>query len=144
MSSLRSTSLPATYHGAAVAVGRAADVQAVALAQRVVREPPVPAAFAAFVVADHAGRLRQILVQEVGERPLADEADAGAVLFRGYGQAGAARELADLAFQQIAEREQNVGQVRRRHGSAESSSDPCRDRGLCKAAARRRSTVSRA
>ncbi len=79
----------------------------------------MPAAFAAFVVADDAGRFRQILVQEFGERALAYEADAGAVLFFRHGQASAACEVAHFALQQIAEREQNVDEVFRRHAVKE-------------------------
>ena len=49
--------------------------------------------------------------EELRERPLADEADAGAVLLLGDRQAGFAGDVADFGLQQIAEREQHVAQV---------------------------------
>ena len=86
------------------AVGDTADVKAVALAERVVREATMPAALDSAVVANDAGIVGQVMVQEIRERPLADEADAGAVFLFRDREAGLAGELAHLTLHEVAER----------------------------------------
>ena len=100
-------------------VGDAADVEAVALAERVVGEAAMPAALDPMVVADDARIVRQVLMQELRERPLADEADAGAVLLFGDGEAGLTGELAHLALRELAERHQHVDEILGGHGVQE-------------------------
>src|SRR5690606_11220405 len=69
------------------------------------------AELAAVGVADRAWVRRQVAAEKLGERPLADEADAGAVLLLGHGQARGAGALADLGLGQVAEREQHVREL---------------------------------
>ncbi len=79
----------------------------------------MPAALLPRIVANDAGVLGQVLPQELRERPLADEADAGAVLLVGDGEPGLARDLAHLALRQLAERHQHVDEVGGRDGVQE-------------------------
>src|SRR6185312_8685287 len=59
----------------------AADAQALALAQGVETQALMLAQHPAPVALDRAGLLRDVAVQEFTERALADEADAGGILF---------------------------------------------------------------
>src|SRR5665647_3593229 len=59
----------------------AANAQPLTLAQRVETQAHMLAQNAALVVPDGAGGLGDIAVQEFTERPLANKADAGGVLF---------------------------------------------------------------
>src|SRR6185295_14635767 len=61
-------------------IRRAADVEAVALTERVVGETAMPAPLDTQIVANDAGLVGQVLAEEFREWPLADEADARAVL----------------------------------------------------------------
>src|SRR5690349_16446778 len=58
------------------------------------------------LVDDRPGQLRQVAVQELPERPLADEADTGRVLLRVIWQSGLARDAAHFGLAQAAQREQ--------------------------------------
>ena len=104
----------------------------------------MPAALDALVVANDARIVRQVLTQEFGERPLADEADAGAVLLLGDGEAGSARELAHLALRELAERHQHVDEILGGDGVQEVALILAGVRRLCAAAARRRPSSTRA
>jgi len=63
---------------------------------------------AAAVVADRAGRVAQIARQELAERPLADEADAGGVLLLRVGQADVLGDAAHFGLAQLAHRKQRL------------------------------------
>jgi hypothetical protein len=80
----------------------AADAQARALAQRVEGQAHMLAQLAAAVVQDGTRLLADVAVQEVAERPLADEADAGRVLLLGVGQADLFGNAAHLGLVQLA------------------------------------------
>ena len=72
--------------GVAIARAAAAQADALALPQRVERQADVLADFLA-VRRLHRSRLgRQVAVEEIAERPLADKADAGGILLLGIGQ----------------------------------------------------------
>src|SRR6185312_7371842 len=58
-----------------------ADADALALSDRVEAQAHVFAERAAAVVANRPGRVREVTVEELAKRPLADEADAGRILF---------------------------------------------------------------
>src|SRR5262245_42621830 len=75
-----------------VAALRSADAESRALADRVEGEPDVAADDALFRRADRAGRAREVVVQELAERPLADEADPGRVFLRVHWQFRLARD----------------------------------------------------
>src|SRR5438552_5493100 len=60
-----------------VAVAHAADAQALALAERVIRESRMRSDGPAFRRDDWPRIARQIPREEIAKRPLADEADAG-------------------------------------------------------------------
>src|SRR5688500_8246050 len=74
---------------------------ALALADRVEREPDVLPDDFSFRGLDGSRHSRQIAVQEIAERTLADEADAGRVLLRVVRQAGLERDAPHLAFLQL-------------------------------------------
>jgi len=84
----------------------AANAQALALAQRVKAQAHMLAQNAAAVVPDRAGRLGDVAVQKLAEGPLADEADAGGVLFPGVGQANLTGDAPYLGLAQLAHRKQ--------------------------------------
>src|SRR5262245_5168402 len=75
-----------------VAAFRSADAEPRALTDRVEGESDVAADDAPFERADSAGRAREVAVQELAERPLADEADPGRVLLRVRRQPRLARD----------------------------------------------------
>src|SRR6185295_8329132 len=87
------------------------DADALALAYGVEGEPDVLAEDLPLGRLDRAGRLRQVAVQELAERPLADEADAGRVLLGVVRQPGLERDAAHFALLQIAHREYHAGEL---------------------------------
>ena len=91
----------------------AADVQALPLADGVVHQALVLAEHASVVERADLARLgRQVAHQELAERALADEADAGGILLGRDMQAGPLGDLAHLALVHRAEREQRLRQLR--------------------------------
>src|SRR5271155_1524735 len=60
-----------------------------------------------------AGRGVEVAAQEFPERPLADEADPGAVRFVEYGQSGRMGAPSNFLFAQFAERKHATGECRR-------------------------------
>ncbi len=93
--------------------------QALALAQRVVSEPRVSAHLAPLRRDDRAGLARQVAREEVPERPLADEADAGRVLLRPRRDADPLRDRAHLALGRVAQGEQHRRELRLREAMQE-------------------------
>src|SRR3569832_1848920 len=73
--------------GLGAAVLLPADAEPLALAEGVVRQALMAAADVAFGCSHVAGVARQVAFEEFAEVALADEADAGAVLLGGVGQA---------------------------------------------------------
>src|SRR5690606_4340375 len=98
--------------GRGVETAHAADLQAFALAQGEVEHAGVAAHHAAVGGADLALAGGQVAREEAAEVALADEADAGGVLFRGGRQGGVARDAAHFALGQPAQREHGGGQLR--------------------------------
>ncbi len=98
--------------GIAVAVAAAADADALALPQRVERQADVLADGLAVRRPDRAGLGRQVAVEEVAKRPLADEADAGGIFLPGVGQADLGGDLAHARLGHLAQREQRAGELR--------------------------------
>src|SRR4029078_13176257 len=89
----------------------APQADTLALADRVEREPDVLANDPPCAV-DHRSRLlRQITVEELAERTLADEADSRRVLFRMVRQPGFQRSAPHFAFLQLADREQRAREL---------------------------------
>ncbi len=107
--------IPGLLAGAA----HAADLEALPLAQRVVHQAAVRADHATFGRLDAAALGGQVLREELGERPLADEADARAVALVVHGQRAFVRDVSDLALRQVADREQGLCEHRARHGVQE-------------------------
>ncbi len=66
----------------------------------------------AFRRLDRAGLGRQVAVEEVAERPLADEADAGGILLLGVGQADLGGDLAHARLRDLAQRKQRARELR--------------------------------
>src|SRR5690606_24934126 len=87
--------------GRTAATALAADADSPALTQGVVRQPDVFAHRAPRGADDRAGCMRQVLLQEVAERPLADETDAGAVALGGYRQSSRMRKFPHLLLVQF-------------------------------------------
>src|SRR5206468_7804484 len=87
----------------------AADAQALALSQRIERQALVLADRAAARVLDRPRLLADVAVQELAERPLADEADAGGVLLLRVGQAHLFGDLPHHGLAQLADGEQRLG-----------------------------------
>ncbi len=77
---------------------RAADCEAGALTERVERQPAVLTEHAAIQILDRPRIRRDVTAEELCERPLADEADAGAVGLVVHAEAGAARALTHLGL----------------------------------------------
>ena len=90
----------------------AANAQPLALAQRVKAQAHMLAQHAALIAFDQAGCLRNVTVQKLAERPLADKADAGRVFFLRVWQANLVSYPAYLGLFQFAHREQRFGQLR--------------------------------
>src|SRR6185436_20291814 len=84
-----------------------AYADALALADGVEREPDVRADAHALGRHDRPGLARQVAVEELAERPFADEADPGRILFRMVRQPGLGCERANLGFLQFAQRKQH-------------------------------------
>jgi hypothetical protein len=93
-------------------LARAAEPDAAALAYGVEGEPDVLADPAAILVDDRPGGLRQVAVQELAERPLANEADAGRILLGVVRQPRLARDAAHVRLPQLAEREERARELR--------------------------------
>lgn len=96
----------------AAAVLAAAEADALALAERIEREADVLADELAVRRLHRARFRRQIAVQEVAERPLADEADAGRILLLRVRQPDLRGDLAHLRLRDLAEREHRLRQLR--------------------------------
>src|SRR3954471_8656151 len=75
-----------------------AQADALALTDRVESQTDVLADYMPFVVDHRPRRLRQVAIQELAERPLADKADAGRVLLSVIRQPRLEREAAHLAL----------------------------------------------
>src|SRR5688572_16170900 len=90
---------------------RAADADALALPDGVEGKADVLTQRFATFINYSAGDLREVAVQELPERPLADEADAGRVLLRVVRQPGLEREAAHFAFLQLADREHDAREL---------------------------------
>jgi hypothetical protein len=111
--------LRATNHGAwslpprvPAAFLHAAEADALALAERVEAQADVLADRAATVVLDRTRLVREIAVQELAERPLADEADAGRVLLLRVRQADLGGDPAHFGLRDLAERKQRLRELR--------------------------------
>lgn len=97
--------------------------QPLALAQRIETQPHVLAHHPALVVADGAGFLLDVAVEELAERTFTNEANAGGILLLGVGQANLGRNAAHLGLGQLAHREQRVAQLVLVQPMQKSSSD---------------------
>ncbi len=84
--------------GVAAAVALATDTQALALSQGVEGKAHVLAHGPAVGRADRAGLRRQVAIEKLAKRPLADEADPGRVALGGIGQADAPGDRPHLAL----------------------------------------------
>lgn len=98
---------------------QAADAQALALADGVVHEAVVAADHLAVGGLDVAGLGRQVLLEEITETALADEADAGGILLLGGGQAVLFGDGTHLRLLQLAHRKQAAGDLLAAHGVQE-------------------------
>src|SRR6202034_2624232 len=93
----------------------AADPETGALAQGVERQPAVRPQGLAVSRLDRARRCGQIAAEELAERALTDETDAGAVGLVEHRQARAPGPLAHRGLTELAERHENGGQLARVH-----------------------------
>src|SRR5207247_10340557 len=93
-------------------LARPADADAFSLPDRVEGKTDVLADRLSILVDDRARRLRQITIQELPERPLADEANPGRVLLGVVRQAGFLGDAAHLRLLEIAEREHHARELR--------------------------------
>src|SRR2546430_8489259 len=89
-------------------LARPADADAFSLPDRIEGKTDVLADRLSILIDDRAGRLRQIAIQELPERPLADEADPGRVLLGVVRQPGFERYAPDFGLPQAADREQHA------------------------------------
>ncbi len=89
-----------------------ADAEAAALAERVALEPAMAADDAALSRLDRAGPPGEPSPDEFAERPLADEADAGRVSFRGDRNPALAGDAPDLRLLQPADGKEAVRELR--------------------------------
>src|ERR1044071_2990840 len=96
--------------GLAAGLVGAADAESLALSERVIHEAAVATDDAALGRLDAAGLRRQILFEELLERALADEADAGAVLLVEHGQGLLLGNAAHLILVQIADGKERAGE----------------------------------
>src|SRR5690606_33675052 len=103
----------------AAAAARAADAEALALADRVECETVVRADHAPVVGDDRTRARRQITAEELAERALADEADAGGVLALRVRQTDRCGDLAHFALVQFAQWEQRARELRLRQAMQE-------------------------
>src|SRR5688572_11254207 len=90
---------------------QAADADALPLADGVERQADVLANRLALLIDNSSRSLRQVLIQELAERPLADEADAGGVLLRVVGQPRLERDATHLGLPEAADREQHAREL---------------------------------
>src|SRR3970282_1553944 len=97
----------------------AAEMQAVTLSERIERETAMGAEQLAVGRADRARRGRQVTTQEIRERPLADEANAGALLLAGHRDSRGSGKRADFGFEKVAERKDHVREILATHGVQE-------------------------
>ena len=102
--------LAADAHAAVVL--EAADADPLALAQRVERQADVLADGPAAIVLDRPGRADEVAIEELAERPLADEADAGRVLLSCVRQADLGGDPAYFGLRELADRKQGARQLR--------------------------------
>ena len=106
---LRAGSLCATYQGSCARPARAADREPGRAARACRTASPRCCPSAPSVECfDRPGRALHVAAQEIRERPLADETDAGAVGLVVHRQAGAARAVRAPLLAQLAEREQHA------------------------------------
>ncbi len=103
--------LPRDEPGLVRSVPRAAYPQPLALSERVIREPVVPADHVAGRRFHRSGRARQVTRQEIAERPLADEADPRGVLLRPRRNALLARDAPHVALVHVPERKHHRRQL---------------------------------
>src|SRR5690606_41353410 len=94
----------------------AADASALALSEAVVHEAHVGADPTAPVVLDIPGLGGEVLFEKILEPPLADEADAGAVLLGMGGEALGRGDPPHLGLLQLAHGEQGAGEGALLHG----------------------------
>src|SRR5687767_9274817 len=92
-----------------------ADAEALTLTQRVIHEPAMATDAAALQRFDLAGLRGQIGFEELRERPLADEADAGAVLLVEHRQRQFASHASHVALLQSADWKQRARERFARH-----------------------------
>src|SRR6185369_15831340 len=90
----------------------AADADPLALAERVERETDVAADGAPALVLDRSRRVGEVARQELAERPLADEADAGRVLLLRVRQADPGGDPPHLGLVQLADRKERARELR--------------------------------
>ena len=92
----------------------AAEIQPLALAERIIHQPHMLAHDFARLVDDLTRLCGQVIFQKIAEIPLSNKADARAVLFPGGGKPAAFGNFAHLAFFQFAQREKHVFKLRLR------------------------------
>jgi len=94
----------------------ATDAKALTLSQSLIHQPLMPAYFNPFR-GQHRTRLgRQVALQELPETPFADEADAGTVFSGVIGETRFGGDGTDLAFGQVADGKQGLGEGILAHG----------------------------
>ncbi len=97
------------------AFGLTANAESVALAERVIRQAPMPPDRASIRVLDVTRLLGQEAAQEIPERAFADEADTRAVRLGADRQPGIVGQPPDLVLAQRAERKESPAQRVPRH-----------------------------
>ena len=90
----------------------AANTQALALTQGVKTQADMLADGAAFVILDGARLARNVAIQKITKRTLANETNASGVLFLRIRQANLQRQATHLGLEQFAHREQRLRQLR--------------------------------
>ncbi len=88
-----------------------ADADALALADRVEHQPDVLADDGSLGRAHKSGLARQITIEELSKRPLADETDAGRVLLRVHRQVGGLGKFAHPGLGELAQRKQHAREL---------------------------------
>src|SRR5215813_11118172 len=83
------------------ALARAADAQSLPLTQRVIRKTVMTSDFTSIDRDDRTRHARQIAREKIAKRPLADEANAGRILFSPCRNAFAPGKRAHVAFQPV-------------------------------------------
>src|SRR6185369_9456212 len=87
---------------------QAADAQALALAEGMEAQALMLGDHTAALVLDRPRLLRDIAVEELAERPLANEADAGGILLFRVGQSDLLGDAPHFGLAQLAHREQGL------------------------------------